>query len=165
MFRTTRIGLIASIGLLISIPCATPAAQHHTGYVHTLEDLRMARALLQRPDKVSTADGSQDEVSLAISSIDGATSEIGKEAPAGDKQPQDAPKFDTRMSWSARLSMSFKMLDRAMFDCSKEKDNSGKSDLQSRVLASIEQARDRIRVAIDTVNFDYSARNMDTRND
>jgi hypothetical protein len=164
MFRITRMGLIASIGLLISIPCATPAAQHHTGYVHTLEDLRMARALLQRADKVSTTDGSQDEVSLAISSIDGAISEINKEAPVGDKQA-DAPKIDRRMQWSARLSMSFKMLDRAMFDCSKEKDNSGKSDLQSKVLASIEQAHDRIRVAIDTVNFDYSARNMDTRND
>jgi hypothetical protein len=164
MFRTTRIGLIALTGLLVSIACATPAAQHRTGYVHTLEDLRMARALLQRPDKVSTTDGTQDEVSLAIGSIDGAIAEIDKEMPAGDKQP-DPPKFDTRMRWSARLSMSFRMLDRAMFDCSKEKDTSGKSELQSRVLASIEQAHDRIRVAIDTVNFDYSARNMDTRND
>ena len=164
MFRTTRMGLIASIGLLITIPCATPAAQRHTGYVHTLEDLRVARALLQRANKVSTTEGSQDEVSLAISSIDGAISEINKEAPANDKQP-DAPKFDVRMQWSARLSMSFRMLDKAMFDCSKEKDNSGKLELQSRVLASIAQAHDRIRVAIDTVNFDYSARNMDTRND
>jgi hypothetical protein len=164
MFRITRMGLIASIGLLISIPCATPAAKHQTAYVHTLEDLRMARALLQRANKVSTADGSQDEVSLAISNIDGAISEINKEAPVGDKQP-DAPKIDARMHWSDRLSMSFKMLDRAMFDCSKEKDNSGKSELQSHVLASIAQAHDRIRVAIDTVNFDYSARNMDTRND
>ena len=164
MFRITRMGLIASIGLLISIPCATPAARHQTAYVHTLEDLRMARALLQRPDKVSTAEGSQDEVSLAISNIDGAIAEINKEMPPGSKQPQ-APKFDARMHWSDRLSMSFKMLDRAMFDCSKEKDNSGKSELQSRVLASIAQAHDRIRVAIDTVNFDYSTRNMDTRND
>jgi hypothetical protein len=164
MFRIKRMGLIASVGLLISIPCATPAAQHHTGYVHTLEDLRMARALLQRANKVSDTDGPQDEVSLAISSIDAAISEINKEASVGDKQA-DAPKIDTRMQWSARLSMSFKMLDRATFDCSKEKDNSGKLELQSKVLASIEQAHDRIRVAIDTVNFDYSARNMDTRND
>jgi hypothetical protein len=164
MFRITRMGLIASIGLLISIPCATPAAQHHTGYVHTLEDLRMARALLQRANKVSTTDGSQDEVSLAIGNIDGAIAEINKEMPTGDKQPV-APKIDSRMHWSDRLSMSFKMLDRAMFDCSKEKDNSGISELQSKVLASIEQAHDRIRVAIDTINFDYSARNMDTRND
>jgi hypothetical protein len=164
MFRITRMGLIASIGLLISIPCATPAARHQTAYVRTLEDLRMARALLQRADKISTPDSPQDEVSLAISSIDGAISEINKEAPTEDKQP-DVPKFDTRMPWSARLSMSFKMLDRAMFDCSKEKDNSGKTELQSKVLASIEQAHDRIRVAIDTIYFDYSARNMDTRND
>jgi hypothetical protein len=164
MFRIKRMGLIASIGVLISMPCATPAARHQTAYVHTLEDLRMARALLQRANKISTADGSQDEVSLAISNIDGAIAEINKEVPTGDKQPE-APKIDSRMHWSDRLSMSFKMLDRAMFDCSKEKGNSGKAELQSRVLASIAQAHDRIRVAIDTVNFDYSARNMDTRND
>ena len=163
MFRITRMGLIASVGLLISIPGTTSAARHQTAYVHTLEDLRMARALLQRADKVSTAEGSQDEVSLAISNIDGAIAAINKEIPASDKQ--QAPKFDARMHWSDRLSMSFKMLDRAMFDCSKEKDNSGKAELQSRVLASIAQAHDRIRVAIDTVNFDYSTRNMDTRND
>jgi hypothetical protein len=165
MFRITRMGLIASIGLLISIPCATPAAQHHAGYARTLEDLRMARALLQRPDKVSTAEGSQDEVSLAIGSIDGAIAEIGKEAPVNEKEAQDPPKFDPRMRWAARLSMSFKMLDRAKFDCSKEKDSSANGGLQGRVLGSIGQAYDRIRVAIDTINFDYSTRNMETRND
>jgi hypothetical protein len=165
MFRTTRIGLIASIGLLISMPGATPAAQRHAGYVRTVEDLRMARVLLQRADKVSTADGSQDEVSLAIGNIDGAIAEIGKEAPASDKEAQDPPRFDPRMRWSARLSMSIKLLDRAMLDCSKEKDNSANAGLQARVLASIEHAHNRIRVAIDTVNFDYTARNMPTRND
>jgi hypothetical protein len=165
MFRITRMGLVASIGLLIAIPCATPAAQHHSGYARTLEDLRMARVLLQRADKVSTADGSQDEVTLAIANIDGAIADISKEAPASDKEAQESPKFDARMRWSARLSMSFKMLDRAKMDCSKEKENSANAGLQTRVLASIEQAHDRIRVAIDTVNFDYSARNMQTRND
>jgi len=165
MFSVTRMGLIASIGLLISIPCATPAAQHHQGYVHTLEDLRMARVLLQRADKVSASDGSQDEVSLAIGSIDGAISEIAEEAPASDKQTRNAPKFDSRMRWPERLSMSFRLLDKAMFDCGRDKDRSGNAELQSQVLASIEQAHDRIRVAIDTINFDYSARNLDTRND
>ena len=125
----------------------------------------MARVLLQRVDKVSTSDGSQDEVSLAIGSIDGAISEIDNEAPSSDKQSQNAPKFDARMRWSDRLSMSFKLLDKAMLDCNREKDSSGKTELHSRVLASIAQAHDRIRVAIDTINFDYSARNMDTRND
>jgi len=165
MFRTTRIGMIASLGLLISIPGATFAAQHHTGYVRSLDDLRTARALLQRASNVSTAEGSQDEVSLAISNIDGAIAEISKEAPLKGKNAQEPPKVDARLTWSARLSTSMRLLDRARLDCSREKDDSANAGLRSRVLTSIDQAHDRIRVAIDTINFDYSARNMPTRND
>jgi hypothetical protein len=69
------------------------------------------------------------------------------------------------MTWAARLSMSMRLLDRAKLDCSSDRDNAANAGLQSRVFASIDQAHDRIRVAIDTVNFDYSARNMTTRND
>jgi hypothetical protein len=165
MFRTTRIGLIASFGLLISMPGATFAAQHHAGYVRSMDDLRTARALLQRTKNVSTAEGSQDEVSLALNNIDSAIAEISKEAPLKDKSAQEPPKIDARMTWAARLSMSMRLLDRAKLDCSKEKDDSADAGLQARVLASIDHAHDRIRVAIDTVNFDYSARNMATRND
>jgi hypothetical protein len=164
MFSTTRIGLIVSFGLFLSMPGATFAAQHHTGYVRSMEDLRAARALLQRANKISTAEGSQDEVSLAITNIDAAIAEISNEVPL-DKNAQEAPKVNPSMTWSARLSMSMKMLDRARLDCSKEKDNAANAGLQSRVFASIDHAHDRIRVAIDTVNFDYSARNMPTRND
>jgi len=165
MFRATRLGLIASMGLLISIPCVTPAAQHHSGYVRAMEDLRLARALLQRGSMGPSAADSQDEVTLAISNIDGAMSEIMKQALPNEKKAQNVPKFDTRMTWSDRLSVSFRLLDRAKLDCSKEKDNSGNAGVQTRVLASIDEAHGRIQVAIDTVNFDYSARNIPTRND
>jgi hypothetical protein len=165
MFRTTRIGLIASFGLFIALPGATFAKQHHVGYVRTLDDLRTARALLQRTEKVSTAEGSQDEVSLAISNIDGAIAEIGKEAVLKGKNAQEPVKVDARMTWSARLSASMRSLDRAKLDCSKEKDSAENAGMQARVLATIDRAHDRIRVAIDTINFDYSARNMPTRND
>ena len=165
MSRTTRAGLLASIGLLISMPGATFAKQHQSGYVRTLDDLRAARALLQRTEKVSTAEGSQDEVSLAIGNIDAAIAEISKGASLNDQSAQELPKVDPRMTWAARLAMSLKMLDRARLDCSKEKDGSANAGLQSQVVASIDHAHDRIRVAVDTVNFDYNARNMQTRND
>jgi hypothetical protein len=165
MFRTTRIGLIVSFGLLVSLPIATSAKQHHAGYVRTMDDLRTARALLQRGDSVSTAEGSQDEVSLAIGNIDGALEEISKEATLKEKDGLEPAKVDARMPWSARLAASMRLLDRAKLDCSKEKDSAENAVLQARVLASIDHAHDRIRVALDTVNFDYSARNMPTRND
>lgn len=165
MLRTTRIALIASFGLLISVPGAVFAAQHHAGYARSMDDLRTARALLQRADQVSTAEGSQDEVSLAIGSINAAIAEISKEAAVSDKNTPEPLKVNARMTWQARLSMSLRLLDRAKLDCSKEKDDSANAGLQSHVMASIDQAHDRIRVAIDTINFDYSARNMPTRND
>jgi hypothetical protein len=158
MFRTTRIALI-------SMPGATFAAHHHAGYVRSLDDLRTARALLQRATNVSTAEDAQDEVSLAISNIDSAIAEISQEAPIKNKNGQQSPKVDAHMTWSARLSMSMRLLDKARLDCSNDKDDSANAGLQSRIFASIDHAHDRIRVAIDTVNFDYSARNMPTRND
>ena len=86
MFRSIRFRLITAVGLLISIPCATLASQHHSGYARAMEDLRLARALLQRGNMGSSTDGSQDEVSLAISNIDGAMTEILKEAPGVQKR-------------------------------------------------------------------------------
>jgi hypothetical protein len=50
-------------------------------------------------------------------------------------------------------------------ECSREKDDSGYAGLQARVMSRLDHAHDRLRVAIDTVNFDYSARNLPTRND
>ncbi|HEX3372450.1 MAG TPA: hypothetical protein VHS08_08015, partial [Candidatus Acidoferrales bacterium] len=146
-------------------PGATFAAHHHAGYVRSLDDLRSARALLNRAENVSTAEGSQDEVSLAIGNIDGAIAEISKEAPMKDIKGTGARKVDARMTWAARLSASMRLLDRARLDCSSDKDDAANAGLQARVFASIDHAHDRIRVAIDTVNFDYSARNMPTRND
>jgi hypothetical protein len=165
MFRSIKLGIIVTVALLLVISGTALAGQKHVAYERTLDDLRTARALLQRANAPQTADGQQDEVSLAISNIDGAIAEISKEAAVNAANPQDIPKGDSRMKWSQRLSKSFKLLDKAKLDCSTEKDNSGDAGLQKRVLDRIDEAHNRIRVAIDTVNFDYSARNMPTRND
>src|SRR5450756_641137 len=125
MFRTLKICLFAAIALVLSLPHSASAAQRHAGYVRALDDLRMARALLQRTNQAQTQDGSQDEVSLAMGNIDGAIAEIDKESSPKGKDSQDAPRIDAHMSWPKRLSMSFKLLDRAMLECSNEKDNSG----------------------------------------
>ncbi|HEY2646278.1 MAG TPA: hypothetical protein VGI34_04870 [Candidatus Acidoferrales bacterium] len=140
------------------------AGQKHLGYSRALGDLRTARALLQRGNAPQTPN-EQDEVSLAIANIDGAISEITKAAGGNAGARPEIAKSDLRMSWAQRLSKSFRMLDKAKLDCSTEKENSSEAGLQKRVLDRIDEAHDRIQVAINTVNFDYSARNMPTRND
>jgi len=165
MFRITRMGPLAAIALALSLSLAASAGQKHQGYVRALDDLRTARALLQRAGDAKVSNGSQDEVSLALSNIDEAIAQINTESPDNGKKSHDVSGIDAHTKWSSRLSMSFRMLDQAKLDCSKEKDDAGDAGLQARVQGLIDQAHNRIRVAIDTANFDYSARSLPTRND
>jgi hypothetical protein len=131
-----------------------------------MDDLRLARALLQRPNEAQTLNGAQDEVSLTIGNIDAAMTEIERESGAeGKKKPHGVPRNDARLSWADRLSMSLRLLEMAQQDCSTEKDNSGSSGLRARVLDELDHAHTRLTVAVVTKNFDYNARNMPTRND
>lgn len=165
MFRTARVFVIGAMGLALSIPGTALAGQKHQGYLHTMEDLRMARALLQRANETQNMNESQDEVSLTISNIDGAMTEINKEIGPGTKKSHDLPRIDERMPWAQRLSKSLRLLEKAEQDCSKERDDAGNQGLQARVEDHLNQAFTRITVAIETINFDYSARSMPTRND
>ena len=162
MFRSFKICLFA---LALSLSCTALAGQKHPGYMRTMDDLRLARALLQRTNEAQTLNGSQDEVSITIGNIDGAMAEINKEIGADRKKPHDIPRIDARMPWAERLSKSLRLLEKAQQDCSKEKDNPGDQGLQARVLDHLDQAQTRITVAIQTINFDYSARDLATRND
>ncbi len=164
MLRSSKFCVSMAIALALSLPWAALAGQKHPGYVRTLEDLRMARALLQRAGD-QNQNGSQDEVSLAIGNIDGAIDEINEGVNIKGSSSRKIPAIDAHMQWSERLATSMRMLDKAMLDCSKEKDHSGSTGLQAKVLDHLDRAHDRIRVAINTINFDYSARNLPTRND
>jgi len=165
MFRTSKRCLFGAMALVLSLAGTALAGQKHPGYMRSMDDLRLARALLQRTNEAQTLDGSQDEVSLTIANIDGAMAEIEKEIGVDRKKPHSLPRIDTRMPWAERLSKSLKLLELAEMDCGKEKDNPGDLGLQARVFNLLDQAHTRITVAIETKNFDYNARNMPTRND
>jgi hypothetical protein len=165
MFRTTKMCRYGAMALVLSLPGTVLAGQKHPGYMRTMDDLRLARALLQRTNQAQTLNGSQDEVSLTIGNIDAAMAEISTEIGAGRKKPHDLPRIDSRMPWADRLSKSLKLLELAEQDCSTEKDKSGESGLRARVLDQLDHAHTRITVAIETKNFDYDARNLPTRND
>jgi hypothetical protein len=165
MFRTSKMCRFGAMALVLSLPGTALAGQKHPGYMRTMDDLRWARALLQRTNEAQNLNGQQDEVSLTIANIDAAMVEINREIGVEGKKPHDLPRIDARMPWAERLSTSLKLLEKARQDCGTEKDNAGDSGLRAQVFNLLDQAHTRITVAIETKNFDYSARNLPTRND
>ena len=165
MFRSSKMCRFGAMALVLSLPGTALAGQKHPGYARTMDDLRLARALLQRTNEAQAVNGSQDEVSLTIDNIDASMEEINQEIGAQDKKPHSLPRIDAHMPWAERLVKSLKLLELAKQDCSTEKDNAGDSGLRARVLDQLDHAHTRITVAIETKNFDYNARNMLTRND
>jgi hypothetical protein len=165
MFRTSNLCRFGAMALVLSLPGTALAGQKHTRYERTMDDLRWARALLQRTNEAQNLQGEQDEVSLTIGNIDAAMTEISREIGVAGKKPLELPRIDARMPWGERLSQSLKMLELAQQDCRTEKDNSGDSGLRARVLDQLDHAHSRLRVAVETKNFDYDARNLPTRND
>lgn len=165
MFRMSKMCRFGTMALVLSLPGTALAGQKHPGYDRTMDELRIARALLQRTNEAQTLNGSQDEISLTIANIDGAMAEIEKEIGTNGKKPRAVPRIDARMPWADRLAKSLKLLEMAQQDCGMEKDKSSDGGLRARVLNQLDDAHTRITVAIATKNFDYNARNMPTRND
>lgn len=164
MRRNSTIVSLATLALCLSVTGPAQAGQKHPGYSRALGDLRLARALLQRPSVSLAATGQQDEVTLTIGNIDSVTDEISKELTPSKKAPA-VPRIDPRTPWGQRLAESLRLLESAREECSKERNNGGDAGLRARVLDQLDQAHTRITVAIETVNFDYSARDLPTRND
>lgn len=164
-FRTAKFGPLGLICLLLGLPSGAFAGHSHPGYDHAADDLRAARALLQRPNAALPANGWQDEVSLTIGHIDMAVKEIEEGVGTSRSRPHDTPRINPHMTWAERLDQSLRLLERAEWDFAKEKDDAASAGLKARLFDLLDQAHTRLSVAIQTVNFDYSARNLPTRND
>ena len=165
MLSSTSFCRWRALALGLCLASTALAAQKHPGYLRARDDLRLARALLQRSNATETLNNSQDEVSLTIANIDGVLSEIDKETGVDRNKPHALPRIDARMPWSNRLSESLRLLEKAELDCSKEKDTVGDPELPARIARLLDQGHTRITVALETINFDYNARNLPTRND
>jgi len=165
MLSSSKLCQFGAIALALCLSGTVLAGQKHSGYARTMDDLRLARALLQRPGQEPVISGSEDEVSLTIGNIDAVMAEIEKEIGPDRKKPRALPRINPRMKWGERLTESIKLIEMAKLDCSKEKDGPSEAGLQARVFNLLDQAHTRMTVAIETINFDYNARNMPTRND
>jgi hypothetical protein len=165
MFRTSRLCALGMICLAVILPASAFAGHHHPGYQHAMDDLRLALALLQRPAGAQAVNKSPDEVSLTITDIEGAVKEISEEVGPDLGKTHETPRFDARMPWKDRLVQSLRLLERAELEYGKEKGSDGKAGSKAKAFDLLDEAHTRISVAIQTVNFDYSARNVPTRND
>jgi hypothetical protein len=165
MIRTSKLCQFGALALSLSLAGTVLAGHKQRGYVRTLDDLRLARMLLQRSNPTEAADESLDEISLTTSNIDNMISEINQGIGADRKKTPAVPQINTRLTWPERLTESLRLIQKAKLDCSSEKEKSGDDGLRFRILTQLEDAQSRLTVAVETVNFEYDARSVPTRND
>jgi hypothetical protein len=165
MIGSSKLCRFGAMVLVLFLAAASQAGQKHLGYLRTMDDLRLARALLQRANEAQALNDSQDEVSLTITNIDTVIAELDGVARADGKKVRALPRIDSRMPWAERLNEGLRLLERAKEDCRSEKNDAADGGLRARILNQLDQAQTRITVAIETFNFDYSARSLPTRND
>ena len=138
MKRFTLHALVACVAL-----AAAPAVLHadqpgkHPAYLHALQDLRHARAHVER--RGGDAQVKWDE-KVVIHEIDEAIREI-KEASIDDgKNLADHPPVDAKMDFAGRLHRAVELLHKADKDCHEEEDNNFAKGLQKRAVQHINEA-------------------------
>lgn len=161
MFTMLKRCSMGAIFLLLALPGGSFAGQNHAGYSHAMDDLRLARTLLQRPAGIQPVSDSPDEVSLAIGNIESAMKQI--DPLIGPNEKNQVPKVDPHMPWVERLTECLRLLDHAELSLANQKTSEGAAGVKARVFDLLDQARARLSVAVETVNFDYSSRHLPTR--
>ena len=106
------------------ILAATPSVaraehQDHPAYLHALEDLRHARANLER--RGGDRDMKWDE-QTAIRQIDLAIHDIKDAAIDDGKNLQDHPPLDLKLEWGGRLRRALELLHKAERDVTEDRD-------------------------------------------
>ncbi|HEX3757775.1 MAG TPA: hypothetical protein VHW23_03675 [Kofleriaceae bacterium] len=118
-------------------PPPPPPPATHPAYLHALSDLRMARALLQRPAR--DAEVKWDE-NRAIAKLDAAYREI-KDAAIDDGKPiEDHPPIDAHLRHRDRIRAAIDMLDKAAHDIEEREDNGFARGLRGRAVGHIRDA-------------------------
>lgn len=109
----------------------------HPAYLHALEDLRHARANIER--RGGDAEMKWDE-SKAIAEVDAAIREIKQAAIDDGKDLKDHPPVDAKMEYKGRLHRALDLLHKAYKDCHEEEDNNFAQGLQKRAIHHINEA-------------------------
>ena len=135
---------IALAILAVLMPVAV-LAQRHPGYLHALQDLRFARALLEHGEWGRV--GPHRE--RAINEIERAIEELRRAAEDDGSNPNALPPIEERWEPRDRLHRADEALQRARDAISREEDNPAAREWRDRAFRHIDEAHNAIRRAIE----------------
>lgn len=140
------ITIVAAFVLALGTPVCS-AQGRHPAYIHSLSDLRYARALLQKPDGGKLHEREED----AVHEINKAIDEIKKAAADTGKDLDEHPPIDANLNWGGRLRQALELIEKARQDVSRGEDNPHAQSPQQRALEHIDRAHRLIKEAIGMV--------------
>ncbi len=119
----------------------------HPGYVHAVQDLRYARALLDRGDRGWGPVAADQQ--HATAEIDRAIEELRRAAMDDGRNPNERPRIDMRWEPRDRLRRASEALGDARESISREEDNPGAREMRDRAFHHIEEAQRALHHAMD----------------
>lgn len=140
MFKTAA----AVLALTVALPLAV-MAQRHPGYLHALNDLRFARALLEHGDWGRVG----PDRDRAIGEIDRAIEELRHAAAEDGKNPNIMPRIEPGWMPGDRLRRAEEALGRARESITREEDNPAARAWRDRAFRHIDEARHAVHHAIE----------------
>jgi hypothetical protein len=123
----------------------------HPAYLHAMQDLRVARALLARPQHHKGAEVKWDE-QTAIREIEKGMKEIKEAAIDDGKNLDDHPPVDMDVEWGGRMQKSLELVDGAIRDITQREDNGFSNGLRDRAIRHLSAARDFIKAGIENAH-------------
>lgn len=123
-------------------------AQDHPHYLHALQDLRYARALLERGQGWDWGPAAADQ-QRATNEIQAAIEEVRHAAMDDGRNPDNHPPIDVHWAAHDRLRRAMEALDRARDSISREEINPAARDQRNRAYHHIDEARRALHHAMD----------------
>jgi len=136
MFRVLRAVVVTS--LLLPLAAMAQMRGRHPGYGHALQDLRFARAVLERHEGWGPVAADQRR---AVVEIDRAVDELSRAAIDDGRNPNAHPPVDVRWEPRDRLHRAMDALGRARDSISREEDNPAARGWRDRAFRHIDMAQ------------------------
>lgn len=151
-FRKLLLAALPVIAVAQMIPLAALAdiPGRHPGYLRAISDLRYARGLLARPDRMNVV---TDE-SNAIREIDACLNDLVRASINDGKNLWACPPIDSGWTFGDRLHRSLDVLRKARSDMDREEDDPANLGLQSRANVHVDRAISFVKRAIGDKRWD-----------
>lgn len=143
---STPLSLAFALTATVALTGLTSFAQgKHPAYLHSLTDMRAARAHLEKA--MGNAKGLVPEAK-AIQQIDEAIADIKKAGIDDGKDLNDHPPIDAKLDKPGLRHRAIELIDKAHSDISKEEDNKFAQGLQQRSMGHLDKAKGFVEEAL-----------------